>query len=88
LWGDYFQDMWRATDKQHPDPNGSSDPGDRGWEVEVVPLVVGQWSVREKEWFEVLRTFGIGKEDGERIIDRLGLTLLNKRHRPRKDRRL
>jgi hypothetical protein len=22
---------------------------DRGWEVEVVPLVVGQWSVKEKE---------------------------------------
>jgi hypothetical protein len=22
---------------------------ERGWEVEVVPLVIGQWSVREKE---------------------------------------
>ena len=45
--------------------------------VEVVPLVVGQWSVREKEWMESLRIFGIGKEDRKRIIGRLGHTLLN-----------
>jgi hypothetical protein len=25
---------------------------ERGWEVEVVHLVTGQWSVREKEWLE------------------------------------
>jgi hypothetical protein len=52
---------------------------ERGWEVEVVPLVVGHRSVREKEWLDSwsLRTFGIGTEDGKRIIDRLGHTLLN-----------
>ncbi len=33
---------------------------DREWEVEVVPLVVGQRSVKEKEWLETLRIFGIG----------------------------
>ena len=49
---------------------------EREWEVEVVPLVVGQRSVKEKEWLET-RIFGIGKEDGSRIIRRLGHTLLN-----------
>ena len=44
---------------------------DREWEVEVVPLVVGQRSVKEKEWLQIL---GISKEDGKRIIDRLGYT--------------
>jgi hypothetical protein len=38
---------------------------------------VGQRSVTEKEWLEALRTFGIGKEEGKRIIGRLGRTLLN-----------
>ena len=50
---------------------------ERGWEVDVVPLVVGQRSVREEGWLESLRIFGIGKEDGKRIIGRLGHTLLN-----------
>jgi hypothetical protein len=50
---------------------------DREWEVEVVPLVVGQRSVKEKEWLETLSIFGIGKEDGKRIIGRLGHTVLN-----------
>jgi hypothetical protein len=40
-------------------------------------LVTGQRSVREKEWLETLGIFGIGKEDGKRIIGRLGLTLLD-----------
>jgi hypothetical protein len=43
----------------------------------VVPLIAGQRSVREKEWLEALRIFGIGKEDGQRIIARLGHTLLD-----------
>jgi hypothetical protein len=30
----------------------------------VVVLIAGQRSVREKEWPEALRIFGIGKEDG------------------------
>ena len=50
---------------------------ERGWEVEVVPLVAGQRSVKEKEWLESFEIFGIGKEDGKRIIRKLGLTLLN-----------
>jgi hypothetical protein len=45
---------------------------DRGWVVEVLPLVVGQRSVREKEWLEVMKTFGISSEDGKRIIYSLG----------------
>ena len=35
------------------------------------------WLIKEKEWLETLSTFGIGKEDGKRIIGRLGDTLLN-----------
>jgi len=54
----------------------------RGWEVEVVPLVVGQRSVKEKEWLETLKIFGIGKEDGKKIINRLGDTFP---YRTRKD---
>ena len=50
---------------------------EREWEVTVVPLVAGQRSVREKEWLEALGIFGIGKEDGQRIIARLGHTLLD-----------
>ncbi len=41
---------------------------DREWEVEVVPLFVGQRSVQKKEWLETLKIFGIGKEDVKRII--------------------
>ena len=54
---------------------------DREWEVEVVPLVVGQCSVKEKEWVETLRIVEIGKEDGKRIIDRLGHTQATQRER-------
>ncbi len=75
----YYQDMWRVADKQHvPILTGlRSLSGERGWEIEVVPLVEGQRSVREKEWLEALRIFGIGKEDGQRILGRLGRTLLD-----------
>ena len=47
----YYQDMWRVADKQHaPILTGlRALAGERGWEIEVVPLVAGQWSVREKE---------------------------------------
>ena len=54
---------------------------DRGWEVEVVPftdpLVVRQRSVEEREWLETFKIFGIGKEDGKKIIHKLNYTLLN-----------
>jgi hypothetical protein len=71
--------MWKVAEKQYtPILTGlRALVTERGWEVDVVPLVVGQRSVREKEWLESLRIFGIGKEDGKRIIDRLGHTLLN-----------
>ncbi len=39
---------------------------DRGGEVEVLPLVGGQRAVREKEWLESLKTFGISTEDGKK----------------------
>ena len=50
---------------------------ERGWVVEVLPLVTGQRSVREKEWLEVMKTFGISAEDGKRIIYRLCNSLLS-----------
>jgi hypothetical protein len=39
--------------------------------------VAGQRSVREKEWLEAMKTFGISAEDGKRIIYRLGSLLLS-----------
>ena len=59
----YFKYMWKVSDKQNtPILTGHRTlVEERDWEVEVVPLVAGQWSVREKEWLEALRTFGIGK---------------------------
>ena len=50
---------------------------DREWEVEVIPLVVGQRSFKESEWLKSLKVFGIDKEDGKEIIRSLGHTLLN-----------
>ena len=38
---------------------------ERGWVVEVLPLVAGQSSVREKEWLEAMKTFGTSAEDGK-----------------------
>ena len=75
----YFKDMWGVAEKQHtPIMIGlRSLAEEREWEVVVVPLIEGQRSVREKEWLETLRIFGIGKEDGQRIIARLGRTLLD-----------
>jgi hypothetical protein len=52
---------------------------ERGWVVEVLPLVAGQRSVRENEWLEAMKTFGISAEDGKRIIYRLG-SLLRSEH--------
>ncbi len=52
----YFQDMWKVSVNQHtPILTGLRALAvDREWEVEVVPLVVGQRSVKEKEWLETL----------------------------------
>ena len=40
----YYEDMWKVTDKQHaPILTGlRALAGERGWELKVVPLVVGQ----------------------------------------------
>jgi hypothetical protein len=76
----YFQDMWKVVDseKKHtPIRTGlRALTVERVREVEV-PRVAGQQSVREKEWMETLRIFGIGKEDGKKIISKRGHTLLD-----------
>ena len=43
---------------------------DRGWEVEVLPLDTGQRSVKEEEWLESLKIFGMSTEDGKTIVNR------------------
>jgi hypothetical protein len=75
----YFQDMRRVAEQQHvPILIGLRTLAEeRGWEIEVVPMVAGQRSVREKEWLEALKIFGIGKEEGQRILGRLGRALLD-----------
>ena len=47
----YYRDMKRVAEQQHtPILTGLRTlVTDRGWEVEVVPLVAGQRSVKEKE---------------------------------------
>ena len=40
-------------------------------------MVAGQRSVKEKEWVESFGVFGIGKDDGKTIIQRLGLMLMS-----------
>jgi len=45
---------------------------DREWEVEVVPLVVGQRSIKESGWLQTFKIFGIGKEDGKKFIHKIG----------------
>ncbi len=50
---------------------------ERGWVAEVLPLVAGQRSVREKEWLEDMKTFGTSAADGKRVIYRLGSSLLS-----------
>ena len=74
----YYRDMKRVTEQQHtPILTGlRALVTDRGWEVEVVPLVTGQRSVKEKKWLESFRVFGIDKEDGKKMLRKLGLTLL------------
>ena len=80
----YFQEIWKVVEKQHPPilTGLRALATDRDWEVEVVPLVVGQRSVKEKEWLDTFKIFGIGKEDGKKIIHRQGYTLLNEHEKP------
>ena len=55
----YYSDMREIVVKQHtPILEGlNSLEEERGWGVEVLPLVTGQRSVREKEWIESMKTF-------------------------------
>ena len=62
----YYRDMKRVTEQQYTPI------------VEVVPLVAGQRSVKEKEWLESFRVFGIDKDDVKKMLRKLGLTLLKK----------
>ena len=75
----YYRDIRRVSEQQHtPIITGLwSLSGDRGWEVEVAPLVVGQRSVKEKECLESFRVFGIDKDDDKKMLRKLGLTVLN-----------
>jgi hypothetical protein len=75
----YYSDMKSIAERQHtPILEGlNALTEERGWVVEVLPLVAGQRSVREKEWLEAMKTFGISTEDGKRIIYRLGSLLLS-----------
>jgi hypothetical protein len=47
----YFQDMRRVAEQQHVPilADLRSLAEERGWEIEVVPMVAGQRSIREKE---------------------------------------
>ena len=55
-----FRTPWKVAEKQDtPILTGLRTlVADQEWEVEVIPLVVGQRSVKEKEWLE---TLSIGK---------------------------
>ena len=66
----YYSDKEAIAERQHtPILEGlNALAEERGWVVEVLPLVAGQRSVREKEWLEAMKTFGISAEDGKRII--------------------
>jgi hypothetical protein len=75
----YYSDMKLIVERQHtPILEGLNVlTGERGWVVEVLPLVTGQCSVREKECLEVMKTFGINTEDGKKIIYRIGSLLMS-----------
>ncbi len=75
----YYSDIKSIAERQHtPILEGlNALAAERGWVVEVLPLVAGQRSFREKQWLEAMKTFGISAEDGKRIIYRLGSLLLS-----------
>jgi hypothetical protein len=66
----YYEDMRAVAEKQHtPILVGlNALAEERGWKVEVMRLVAGQRSVREREWLESLKSFGISAEEGRRIV--------------------
>jgi hypothetical protein len=62
----YYSDMKEKAERHHtPFLEGlNALAEERGWVVEVLPLVTGQRSVRGKEWLEAMKTFGLSAEDG------------------------
>ena len=75
----YYSDMKAIAVKQYtPILEGlNALTEERGWVVEVLPLVTGQRSVRGKEWIGTMKTFGMRSEDWKRIIYRIGSLLLS-----------
>jgi hypothetical protein len=61
----YYSDMKSITERQHaPILEGLNTLSEeRGWVMEVLPLVTRQRSVRDKECREVFKTFGMSTED-------------------------
>jgi hypothetical protein len=74
----YYMDMKSTEERQYaPILEGLNAPAEeRGWMVEILPLaVLGQRSVRAKEWLEAMKTFGISSEHGTKNIHRLDSSL-------------
>ncbi len=63
----YYSEIKSLVERQHtPILEGlNSLTEERGWVVEVLPLVTGQRSVRGKEWIEDIQVFGISVQDGK-----------------------
>ena len=57
----YYSDIKSIPEKYHTSmlEGLNTLAEERGWVVEVLPLVTGQRSVREKEWLESMKMFGI-----------------------------
>ena len=45
--------------------------------IRLFGVILSGYVEGQKEWMESFKIFGIGKEDGKKIIQRLGLTLLS-----------
>ncbi len=75
----YYCDMKSITERHHtPILEGLNALTEaRGWVVEVLPLLSGHRSVREKEWVETMKTFGISTEDEKESFIGLGSLLLS-----------
>jgi len=75
----YYSDMKSIVERQHlPILEVLNALGEeRGWVVEVLPLVTGQRSVKEKEWSGAMKTFGISVEAAKESFTGLGNLLLS-----------
>ena len=59
----YYRDMWRVSVPQHtPILTGlRALSADRGWEVDVVPLVADNGQLKKMSDWNPLRSLGLGK---------------------------